>query len=89
MIVGIKYTVNGKRIQKVTNTRTITEAQEILNKVLSTNIDYTIRGNIKLKEFANKWLERRSVTLKPSEADSYRTIINKHIYEKFTFLEKN
>jgi len=76
VIVGIKYTVNGKSIQKVTNARTITEAQEILNKVLSTDIDYTSHGNVKLKEFADKWLERHSVTLKSSEDDSYRTIIN-------------
>ena len=67
----------------------MTEAQELLNKVLSTYIDYANRGNIKLKEFANKWLERRSDKLKPSEADSYRTIINNHIYDKCTFLDKN
>ena len=79
----IKYTINGERIQKVTNARTKSEAQEILSKALSKEINYVQRGDIIVKDFAEKWFERRKVALKPSVVDSYRTTLNKHIVPYF------
>ena len=74
----IRYTIRGKRHQKVTDVRNKTEAQEILNKFLPKEYDYSERGKIKFSEYAQKWLERRKVTLKTSVYDRYKLILHKH-----------
>ena len=75
----IYYTINGDRHAHATSARNKTEAQQILNKYLPKEIDYDQRGNMKLIEFASRWLERRKVALKPSAYDSYRSIVEQHI----------
>lgn len=54
-----------------------------MNKALPQEINYVQRGDIKLRYFAEKWFERRKVTLKPSVVDSYKRILTKHIIPYF------
>jgi integrase len=79
----IRYTVKGKRSQKVTDARNKTEAQQILNRHLPKEFDYAERGKIKLGDYAKKWLERRRINLKPSVYDRYELILTKHILPYF------
>jgi integrase len=80
----IRYTIRGKRHQKVTGARNKTEAQEVLNKYLPKEYDYAERGKIKFNEYAEKWLERQRIILKPSVFDRYALILNKHIIPYFS-----
>ncbi|HUT65340.1 MAG TPA: N-terminal phage integrase SAM-like domain-containing protein [Spirochaetota bacterium] len=79
----IRYTIRGNRHQKVTNVRNKTEAQEILNKYLPKEYDYEERGKVKLKDYAEQWLERKKVIIKPSVYDRYKLILHKHIVPYF------
>ena len=79
----IYYTINGKRYSKVTNALNKTEAQQILNKYLPKEIDYSQRGNIKFKDYSESWLERKKISLKPSVFDRYRLNLTKHILPYF------
>ena len=44
------YTINGKQYAKATDARNKTEAQKILIKYLPKEVDYSQRGDIKVKE---------------------------------------
>jgi integrase len=80
----VRYTIRGKRYQKATNARNKTEAQAILNKYMPKEYDYAERGKVDFTEYAEKWLERRKVNLKPSVYDRYKLILEKHICPCFT-----
>lgn len=85
----IYYTINGKRHAKVTDALNKTEAQQILNKYLPKEIDYSQRGNIKFKDYSESWLERRKISLKPSVFDRYQLNLIKHILPFFGELKLN
>jgi hypothetical protein len=69
----------GRRISRVTQARTKTEAKHILNSCLDKNIDHLVRGEITLKKYYEKWIERREVDLKPSTLESYESYYRNHI----------
>ena len=85
----IYYTINGKQHTKATDARNKTEAQQILNKYLPKEIDYSQRGNIKVNEYAMKWLERKKGILKPSVYDRYNLNLRKHIFPFFGEMRLN
>ena len=75
----------GQRVVRVTPARTKTEAQHILNSYLEKNVDHLVRGEITLKKYYEKWLERREVDLKPSTLESYESyfeITSYHFWAK-------
>jgi hypothetical protein len=58
------------------------KGDNILNNYLEKNIDHLVRGEIWLKKYYEKWLERREVDLKPSTLESYEFYYSR--YDDFT-----
>ena len=85
----IYYTINGKQYAKATDARNKTEAQQILIKYLPKEVDYSQRGDIKVKEYAVKWIERKKGKLKPSVNDRYNLNLTKHILPFFGEMKLN